>query len=92
MKGERFFASSSASIGTLNAGPPTSTSARENAGAWPQLSKMRPQYDVKTLKGNERAADGWTAITLSNTDGLCGAAESSAAAAVVKSKSNITNN
>jgi hypothetical protein len=53
---------------------------------------MRPQYDVKTLKGNERAADGWTAITLSNTDGLCGAAESSAAAAVVKSKSNITNN
>jgi len=65
---------------------------KEWGAASPQLSKMKPQYDVKTLKGNERAADGWTAITLSNTDGLCGAAESSAAAAVVKSKSNITNN
>jgi hypothetical protein len=36
-------------------------------------------------------ADGWTAITLNNSDGLCGAAQS-AAAAIVKSKSNITNN
>jgi hypothetical protein len=43
------------------------------------------------LKGNERAADGWTRVTLSNTDGLC-AASQAAAAAVVKSKSNITNN
>jgi len=54
-----------------------------------QLSAMRPQYDVKKLKGNERLADGWTRITLTNTDGLCGAAE---AGTVVKSKSNITNN
>ena len=36
---------------------------------------MKPQYDIKTLKGNERAADGWTGITLANTDGLCGAAQ-----------------
>lgn len=64
---------------------------KEWGAASPQLSKMRPQYDVKTLKGNERAADGWTAISLSSTDGLCGATES-AVAAVVKSKSNITNN
>ena len=54
-----------------------------------QLSAMKPQYDVKKLKGNERLADGWTRISLANTDGLCGAAE---AGTVVKSKSNITNN
>ena len=59
--------------------------------ASPQLQKMRPQYDVKTLKGNERMADGWTGITLRSTDGLCPAAQA-AAATVIKSKSNITNN
>src|SRR5260221_599747 len=42
MKGERFLAFSSASIGTLNAGPPTSTRAREKAGAWPQLTIPAP--------------------------------------------------
>jgi hypothetical protein len=56
--------------------------------ASPELQKIRPQYDVKTLKGNQRAADGWTSIALRNAEGLCGAA----AAAIVKSKSNITNN
>ena len=45
---------------------------------------------MKTLKGNERTADGWTGVSLTNTDGLC--ASQAAAAAVVKSKSNITNN
>jgi hypothetical protein len=64
---------------------------KEWGAASPQLSKMKPQYDIKTLKGNERMADGWTAVTLGNTDGLC-AATQAAAAAVVKSKSNITNN
>jgi hypothetical protein len=64
---------------------------KEWGAASPELQKMRPQYDVKTLKGNERTADGWTSVTLSNTDGLC-AASQSAAAAIVKSKSNITNN
>ena len=53
-----------------------------------ELQKMRPQYDVKNLKGNERVADGWTKLTLAKTDGLCPAAQ----AAIVKSKSNITNN
>jgi len=61
---------------------------KEWGAASPQLSKIKPQYDIKTLKGNERTADGWTGVTLANTDGLCGAAQ----AAVVKSKSNITNN
>ena len=62
---------------------------KEWGAASPQLSAMKPQYDVKKLKGNERLADGWTRISLANTDGLCGAAEAST---VVKSKSNITNN
>lgn len=64
---------------------------KEWGAASPQLSKIKPQYDIKTLKGNERTADGWTSVSLSNTDGLC-AATQAAAAAVVKSKSNITNN
>ena len=53
-----------------------------------ELQKMRPQYDVKAMKGNERLADGWTKLTLAKTDGLCPAAQAS----IVKSKSNITNN
>ena len=65
---------------------------KEWGAASPQLSAMKPQYDVKKMKGNERvAADGWTSISLTNTDGLCGATQA-AAAAIVKSKSNITNN
>lgn len=65
---------------------------KEWGAASPQLSAMKPQYDVKKMKGNERAAaGGWTRISLANTDGLCGAAQA-AAAAIVKSKSNITNN
>ena len=62
---------------------------KEWGAASPQLSTMKPEYDVKMLEGQRARGDGWTAMTLSNTDGLCGAAESSAAA-VVKSKSNIT--
>jgi len=53
-----------------------------------ELQKMKPQYDVKAMKGNERLADGWTKLTLAKTDGLCPAAQAS----IVKSKSNITNN
>jgi hypothetical protein len=64
------------------------TIVKEWGAASPELSKIKPQYDIKTLKGNERTADGWTGVTLTNTDGLCGATQ----AAVVKSKSNITNN
>jgi hypothetical protein len=64
---------------------------KEWGAASPELSKIKPQYDIKMLKGNERTADGWTAIALNNSDGLCAAAQSSAAT-IVKSKSNITNN
>jgi hypothetical protein len=62
---------------------------KEWGAASPQLMAMKPTYDIKNMKGNERLADGWTRITLANTDGLCGAAEAST---IVKSKSNITNN
>ncbi|MBW0007264.1 MAG: hypothetical protein JO335_06075 [Sphingomonas sp.] len=64
---------------------------KEWGPASPQLSAMKPTYDIKKMKGNERIADGWTGITLGSTDGLC-AATQAAAATVVKSKSNITNN
>ena len=64
---------------------------KEWGAASPQLSAMKPTYDVKKMKGNERMADGWTGVTLANTDGLCGAAAASAST-IVKSKSNITNN
>jgi hypothetical protein len=64
---------------------------KEWGAASPQLSAMKPTYDVKAMKGNERMADGWTGIALGNADGLCGAAQA-AAATIIKSKSNITNN
>jgi hypothetical protein len=64
---------------------------KEWGAASPELQKIRPQYDVKAMKGNERMADGWTSVSLSGVDGLC-AATQAAAAAIVKSKSNITNN
>ncbi|MEP6982183.1 MAG: hypothetical protein ABI853_00885 [Sphingomicrobium sp.] len=64
---------------------------KEWGAASPQLSAMKPSYDVKTLKGARVAADGWTGVTLGNTDGLC-AATQAAAATIIKSKSNITNN
>lgn len=60
------------------------TVIKEWGAASPQLKALKPSYDVKTLKGNERlAADGWTELSLANTDGLCGAAQ---AAAVIKTK------
>jgi hypothetical protein len=64
---------------------------KEWGAASPQLREMRPSYDVKTIKTARTAADGWTEVALSNTDALCGAAQA-AARAIVKSKSNITNN
>ena len=65
---------------------------KEWGAATPQLMAMKPTYDVKNLKGNEkRTSEGWTELSLANADGLC-AATAAAAATVVKSKSNITNN
>lgn len=67
------------------------TFVKEWGPASPQLLAMKPTYDVKTMKGNERRGAGWSAVTLANADGLCDAA-GTAATTIVKSKSNITNN
>lgn len=67
--------------------------SKEWGPASPQLSAMKPTYDVKTVKSARVAADadGWTPITLSSTDGLCAAAASDAAK-ITRSRSNIRNN
>ena len=68
------------------------TITKEWGPATPQLMSVKPTYDVKTMKGNERrAAAGWTGVSLGRSGGLCAAA-AEAAATLVKSKSNITNN
>ncbi|HJQ18686.1 MAG TPA: hypothetical protein VJ859_17020 [Allosphingosinicella sp.] len=67
------------------------TFVKEWGAASPQLSLIKPTYDVKTIKSARAAQDGWTQVSLSNAEGLC-AASQAAAAAIVKSKSNITNN
>ena len=70
----------------------TVTIVKEWGPASPQLMALKPTYDVKKMKGNERrTGDGWTDLSLAQTDGLCPAA-AAAATAIVKSKSNITNN
>ena len=69
------------------------TFVKEWGAATPQLRAMSPTYDIKTAKGARMTADGggWTAIRLSNTDGLCAAA-AAAAKVVTKTSSNIQNN
>ena len=69
------------------------TFVKEWGAATPQLSAVKPTYNIKELKGNERrvATDGWQMLSLANADGLCPAAEAAAATAV-KSRSNIQNN
>ena len=88
-------------LGPRDAGSGMSTGRRQHAPvkyvkewgeASPQLMAVGPTYDVKKLKGNERtSAGGWSPLSFGQTDGLCAAAEA-AAATIVKSKSNITNN
>ena len=67
------------------------TIVKEWGAASAPLSAIKPTYDVKAAKGARTAADGWTQLSLASADGLCPAAQA-AAAAIVKSKSNITNN
>jgi hypothetical protein len=69
------------------------TFVKEWGPASPQLSAIKPTYDVKTLKGARAATgeDDWWPISLANTDGLCASA-GAAAKTIIKSKSNITNN
>jgi hypothetical protein len=67
------------------------TFVKEWCAASPQLRAVRPTYNVKNMVGTRSAMDDWMPLSLRNTDGLCPATEA-AAAAIVKSKSNITNN
>jgi len=67
------------------------TIVKQWGAASPKLRDMKPSYDVKTIKSARVTGDGWTEIALANADGLCGATQA-AAATIVKSKSNITNN
>jgi len=68
------------------------TFVKEWGPASPQLSAMKPTYDVKAMKGARvSAVDDWSPIVLRNTDGLCTAA-ATASKTIIKSKSNITNN
>ena len=68
------------------------TIVKEWGAASPALAAVKPTYNIKELKGARMSAvDDWWPITLANTDGLCPAA-GAAAKAIIKSKSNITNN
>ena len=68
------------------------TFVKEWGPSTPQLSAVKPTYDIKTLKGARTAGmDDWSPISLANTDGLCTAA-GEAARKVTKSRSNIRNN
>ena len=66
------------------------TVVKEWGAPSPQLSAMRPTYNVKKMEGARSAMDDWTSLSLGKTDGLCPATD--AAAVSVKAKSNITNN
>ncbi len=68
------------------------TFVKEWGAATPQLAKLRPGYNIKESKGARMPADGggWTAIDLSNADGICAAATTAARA--TKTRSNIQNN
>lgn len=67
------------------------TIVKEWGAATPQLSAMKPSYDVKKVEGTgARAAtadDGWAPVSLTGTEGLCAAAERA-----TKTRSNIQNN
>ena len=68
------------------------TFVKEWGPVTPQLSAVKPTYDIKTLKGGRTAGmDDWSPISLANTDGLCAAA-GEAAKTVTKTSSNIQNN
>ena len=61
--------------------------------ASPQLSALKPTYDIKANKPLRMAAGAgeWTPMTLSSTDGMCAAAAASATKAT-KTRSNSQNN
>lgn len=58
--------------------------------ASPEMMAVKPTYDVKKVEGSgarQSSGDGWSPISLANTDGLCGAL-----ARATKTRSNIQNN
>ena len=68
------------------------TFVKEWGPSTPQLSAVKPTYDIKTIKGARTAGmDDWAPISLANTDGLCAAA-GEAAKVITKTSSNIQNN
>jgi len=67
------------------------TIVKEWGAATPELSRVRPSWDIKKIEGARvTASDGWTDVTLSQADGLCAAATTAAKA--TKTRSNIQNN
>ena len=67
------------------------TIVKEWGPASPLLRAMKTGYDVKKVEGARMDSQGWKPASLSGSDGLCHAV-AAAAATIVKSKSNITNN
>lgn len=68
------------------------TFIKEWGPSTPQLREMKVSYDVKKVEGTGARIinDGWQMLSLTDSDGLCPAAE--AAARVIKTRSNIQNN
>ena len=69
------------------------TFVKEWGAASPQLLASKGHYDIKNQTKARMAADaeGWTQLSLGSGDEMCAALDAQRAA-VVKSKSNITNN
>lgn len=67
------------------------TFVKEWGPSTPQLSAMKPTYDLKKGTKARTADSDWVAVTLGDADGLCAAAED-AVAKITKSRSNIQNN
>ena len=59
--------------------------------ATPALAKLRPTYDVKSIKGGRMMEDDWTGIVLSGAPNLCADA-TAAVQRAHKTRSNIQNN
>lgn len=69
------------------------TVVKEWGPTTPMLSAVKPTYNVKNMEGSRvtSPSDGWSPLSLGNTDGLCPATEAAARHAT-KTRSNIQNN
>jgi len=63
------------------------TVIKEWGAATPQLAKLRPTYDVKTINGVRATGDDWNPISLFDAPNLCADARRA-----TKTRSNIQNN